>query len=215
MIATSIVARTRPRGFTLIEVLVAVLIFALLAAAAYAALDALLRARTGLHARAVDLRQWQTTIGRLERDLRQASDRGVRNEYGEPVAMLRGDATGIELTRAGLANPLEQARARIERVQWAVTDHRLHRMNFAVLDRAVASRPLITPMLDAVTRVEFSYFDGAQWRNQWPRPNVAPGTAAGLPRAIAVVLETRGFGELRRVIELSEAAPAAAPGTAP
>lgn len=199
-------------GFTLIEVLVAVVIFALMSAAAYAAVDTLLRARENLHARANTLRQLQTTMGRIERDLRQAIDRGVREGYGDRADMLRGDAVALELTRAGLANPLGATRSRLERVQWALADQQLNRVSFAVLDRAIDSRPLITPMLDSVTRLEFRYLDGSQWSGQWPRANARAGIDPGLPRAISVVLTTREYGELRRVIELAGALPAETTG---
>jgi general secretion pathway protein J len=205
----------RRSGFTLIEVLVAVVIFALMSAAAYAAVDTLLRARENLHARAETLRQLQTTIGRLERDLRQAIDRGVREGYGDRAEMLRGDGVALELTRAGLANPLGATRSRLERVQWALADQQINRVSFAVLDRAIDSRPTITPMLDSVTRLEFRYLDGGQWSNQWPRANAREGIDAGLPRAIAVVIATREYGELRRVVELAGALPAAAGAASP
>ena len=206
----------RRRGFTLIEVLVAVVIFALMSAAAYAAVDSLLRARSGLHARAADLRALQTTMSRLERDLRQALLRDVRGAYGDRLGMLRGDALNIELTRAGLANPLDSTRARSERVQWSLAEQQLNRLSFNVLDRAINSRPLITPMLDSVSRLEFRYFDGAEWRTQWPKPNATGNAVANLPRAVAVILSTRQYGEVRRVIELADAGGySAAPGVSP
>ncbi|MDZ4813331.1 MAG: type II secretion system minor pseudopilin GspJ, partial [Pseudomonadota bacterium] len=100
------------RGFTLIEVLVSVLIFALMSAAAYAAIDALLRSRQALYQRAQSLQQLQTAMGRFERDLRQAMTEPVRDAYGETQPLLSGTSTSVELTRAGLANPLGQTRAR-------------------------------------------------------------------------------------------------------
>jgi general secretion pathway protein J len=192
------------RGFTLIEVLVAVLIFALLTAAAYAAVDTLLRSRQALHARAESLQQLQTAMGRFERDLRQAMSVPVRDEYGDAQALLRGNASAIELTRAGLANPLGQTRARIERVQWALQEKTLNRASFGVLDRAANSRPQIVPMLQDVAAIRISYFDGGQWRNQWPRPDAPPDQPKLLPMAVAMEIETADYGLLRRVVALVE-----------
>lgn len=192
------------RGFTLIEVLVAVLIFALIAAAAYAAIDTLLRSRQALHARAQSLQQLQTAMARFERDLRQAIAAPIRSQYGETEPFLRGDVSAVELTRSGLANPLGQARARIERVQWAVREKTWNRLNFAVLDRAVNSQPNIVPMLDGVERVLLSYYDGSEWRSQWPRPDAPRDQPAQLPLALALELETTDYGRLRRVIGLVE-----------
>jgi general secretion pathway protein J len=202
----------RTRGFTLIEILVAVLIFALMSAAAYAAVDTLLRARQALHQRAQTLQQLQMAMNRFERDMRQAIAAPVRSQYGEIQPFLKGDATSVELTRTGLANPLGRTRARIERVQWALQDKTWNRLNFAVLDRAINSQPQIVPMLDGVTRIVLTYYDGTAWRTQWPRPDTATEAPAPLPAALALELETTEYGRLRRVILLVESsAPDAAP----
>lgn len=192
------------RGFTLIEVLVAVLIFALISAAAYVAIDTLLRTRQALHQRAQSLQQLQKAMGRFERDLRQAMSVQVRDAYGEAVPPLSGTPTSIELTRAGLSNPLGQARARIEHVQWALQDKTLQRASFGVLDRAVNSQPLVVPMLVAVNELTLSYFDGSEWRRQWPRPDAAADAPVTLPVAVAIELESADFGRLRRVIACVE-----------
>lgn len=192
------------RGFTLIEVLVAVLIFALMSAAAYAAVDTLLRSRQALHQRAQSLQQLQTAMGRFERDLRQAMAVPVRDEYGETQPLLSGSSTRVELTRAGLANPLGQTRARVEHVLWALQDQTLNRANFGVLDRAINTKPQIVPMLGGVTGFSLSYFDGTQWRKQWPRPDAPPDLPKLLPVAVALELKTAEYGLLRRVIACVE-----------
>jgi general secretion pathway protein J len=205
-------------GFTLIEVLVAVLIFALLTAAAYASVDVLLRSRQALHVRAESLQNLQTALGRLERDLRQTLSAPVRDEYGEALDLLRGGTNAIELTRAGLSNPLGVARARIERVQWALQDDALSRASFGVLDRAVNSRPQIATMLSNVQAIRFSYFDGGQWRNQWPRPDVPTDQPRLLPIAVAFEIDTADYGLLRRIVPLVEPSArtaAGAPGPGP
>lgn len=205
-------ARPWQRGFTLIEVLVAVVIFVLLAAAAYTAIDTLIRTRIGVQQRAQSLHQLQRAIGRFERDLRQTLARGISNEFGERRPALDGSPTRIELSRAGLANPLQATRAGIERVVWYVDDRHLQRAPYAVLDRAVNSQPTPTAMLDAITSITLSYYDGERWRPEWPPANTGVEAIDRLPRAVALVIESERFGELRRVIELVENA--APPGAA-
>lgn len=192
------------QGFTLIEVLVAVVIFTLLAAAAYTSIDTLLRTRALLHERAQKLQSLQTTLSRLERDLRQSMAAPVRAEYGDSIPALRGTPALLELTRSGYANPLGQNRARIERVQWVLRDDVLNRVTFPVLDRAINTQPIITPMMPEVTRFTLSYFDGTQWQNQWPRSNSPDQSNAPLPSAVAISLETKAYGALRRVVPLVE-----------
>lgn len=206
--------RPGQRGFTLIEVLVAVVVFVLLAAAAYGALDTLIRTRIGVQQQARALHQLQRAMGSFERDLRQALPRGIDNEFGERRPALQGSATRIELARAGLANPLAARRAGIERVVWYLNDQQLQRAAYAVLDRAVGSQPLPAVMLDQVQRISLSYFDDGRWRNDWPPPNTAADAIDELPVAVALVVVSERFGELKRVIELVENPAPRQPGSA-
>lgn len=200
------------RGFTLVEVLVAVFIFALLMAAAYGSVNALLRTRDGLSEHNGRLRELQFGIGLIERDLRATIARPVRGAYGEREPALVGSRDALAFTRAGYANPLEQERARIERVAYAWRDATLGRASFAVLDRTPTSAPLTRDLLGEVRRIGFRYFDGQQWREQWPPGGVSPRPLRALPRAVEFSIETEDFGTILRMIDLpevDEAAPAA------
>lgn len=197
-------AKTSVAGFTLIEILVAVLIFALLSTAAYAALDILLRTQTALQERSLALQQLQMAIGRFERDIRQAISRGVHDEYGEPVPALRGVGDAIEISRGGLSNPLDETRANIERVAWSLNADRLIRVQHRTLDRASNSKPVTTPIAENITRLQFRYLDGEQWRTQWPKPNTEASQRDQLPRAVELIVDSSTFGELRRIVECAQ-----------
>lgn len=194
----------RARGFTLVEVLVAVFIFALLMVAAYGSVNTLLRTRDGLAEQNGRLRELQFAIGLIERDLRAAIARPVREGYGEREPALVGSRDAIAFTRAGLANPLAQERARIERVGYAWRDQMLSRVAFAVLDRTPASAPLARDLLGNVRRIGFRYFDGRQWREQWPPVGVSPRPLRALPRAVEFSIETEDMGTLLRLVDLPE-----------
>ncbi|HJT97444.1 MAG TPA: prepilin-type N-terminal cleavage/methylation domain-containing protein, partial [Rhodanobacteraceae bacterium] len=96
----------RHRGFSLIELLVALAVFAALAAVAYGGLSEIARARAALDARQDRLAALVRAVSTFERDLGQAVSRPVRgNARGEPLAALQGGADRIELTRLGFAYP--------------------------------------------------------------------------------------------------------------
>ncbi|MBK6434817.1 MAG: type II secretion system minor pseudopilin GspJ [Rhodanobacteraceae bacterium] len=195
---------TRWRGFTLIEVLVAVFIFALLMLAGYGSINALLRTRDGLADQNGRLRDLQFAVGLLERDLRSALARPVREGYGAREPALVGSREAIVFTRAGVANPLAQERARIERVGYRWRDQTLSRFSFAVLDRTPATLPLSRELLADVRRLGFRYFDGQQWREQWPPPNLSPQPMRALPRAVEFSFDIGEFGVIRRWVDLPE-----------
>lgn len=206
---------TRTRGFTLVEVLVAVFIFALLMMAAYGSVNALLRTRDGLAEQNGRLRELQFAIGLVERDLRAALARPVREGYGAREPALVGGRDAIAFTRAGLANPMAQERARIERVGYAWRDQTLSRVAFAVLDRTPASAPLARDLLGKVRRIGFRYFDGQQWREQWPPVGAVPRPLRALPRAVEFSIETEDLGTVLRLVDLPEVDEAPPPQGAP
>ena len=204
------------RGFTLVEVLVAVFILALLLIAAYGSVNALLRTRAILADQNERLRAMQFTVGMLERDLRQAYSRTVRDGYGATEPALVGARDAIVFTRAGAANPLQAERARVERVVYGLRDAQLSRSSFAVLDRTPSSAPVVRDLLPGVDKLAFRYLDAEQWREQWPPSNVLPRPLKRLPRAVEFSIETKDFGVITRLVDLPEVnADEAAAGTPP
>lgn len=193
------------RGFTLVELLVAVALFATVATLAYGGLDALVRASTQLEGSGERLADLQRAIDLVGRDLRQAVARGVRDRDGQPQPALAGDRSGVLLTRAGHGNALALPRAELERVGYGLVDGRLERLRYRVLDRADGREPARDALLDEVEAFELRYLgvDGS-WQDQWP-PRSNPGVA--LPRAVELRLRLADFGEIRRVFELAGATP--------
>jgi general secretion pathway protein J len=204
-ICTPALAR-KPAGFTLVEMLVAVAIFALASALAYGGLAALTRARSQLDAGNDRLGKLQFAVGLIERDLRSVAPRAIRDGYGAPLAALQGTRNRIEFSRHGHANALALPRAEIERVGYRIEDGALQRLRHAVLDRTPGSTAVVDVLLEPAQALEFRYVgaDGRE-REQWPPPRA---TTSSPPRAVIVLLTLADFGEIRRVLELpDEAAP--------
>ncbi len=202
----------RARGFTLIELMVAVAIFAAIAAIAYGSVDALLRARARLENSEARLRALQVTLSTFERDVRSTVARPAREPYGDPRPALvgqRGDITLTRLRSGGLAD----AQAQAQRVGYGLEGKRLMRYAWPVTDAAPSTRPLATPLLDAVDGVSMRYLDDqGGWRDVWPAANVAVvAQLTALPRAVDLRISTSDFGELRRVVELPDPLPTVAP----
>jgi general secretion pathway protein J len=89
----------RQRGFTLVEMLVALTIFALMSVLAYRGLNAVLETRAHL---TEDNRRWRDialTLSQLEQDLSMVVDRPVRDSGGSQPA-LAGDPNAIGATAA-------------------------------------------------------------------------------------------------------------------
>lgn len=187
---------SRP-GFTLVEVLVALLVFALIAAAGAALLSAAAGARDAVRDSADQLAALQRTRSLLAADLGQAASRRVRNADGraEPQAFAAGaEAEGalLRLTRTGWINPGDHPRASLQQVEYRLVDGRLERRFFARLDgaRPEPVQVLLTDVDGArVTFLSDGHEDGA-WRATPDRP---------MPAAVRVTLTLPAYGEVSQL----------------
>ena len=190
------------RGFSLLEVLVAVVLFALASALAYGGLRAIVAAQEQEIAVKTRLGRLQFAMGLIERDVVSAARRGIRDNYGASHPAFEGAAQRVELTRYGLANALLLPRAELERVAYLKRDDRLLRLRWPVLDRAPGTLPSEDELIDGIDRMDLVFLDAAgREHRQWPPPR---GVAETLPRALRLTLEVRGLGEIRRVLELPQ-----------
>ncbi|HET6604044.1 MAG TPA: type II secretion system minor pseudopilin GspJ [Xanthomonadaceae bacterium] len=191
------------RGYSLVELLVALALFAVIAVLVYGGLDQLAGAGTQLQQASGRLSALQRAVDRIGDDLRQAVERPVRGGHGGSLPALVGGSDVIELTRGGHGNSLALPRAELERVGWRLAGDRLQRLRFHVLDRLPATDPREDVLLEQVERFELRYLDvrgGVHAR--WP----VPESNQLLPRAVEVRMTVVDFGEIRRVFELPEGA---------
>jgi len=196
------------QGFTLLELVVAMAIFAIMSAIAYSGLNNVLIARQQTDVHSEQLHQLQLAMTWFARDIEQIVDRGVRSEYGEVVAPVVGnDFEGyiLEVTRGGWRNPANQPRSHLQRVAYMVRDEQLVRTYWRVLDRAEDSKAYENVLFDGVTEVEIRYMaQNEEWATSWPpgSTGIASSNPATIPRAIEVNVETKHFGKITRLLRV-------------
>jgi len=166
------------KGFTLIEVLVAVAIFGLIGIVSGQLLVRVLQAQQLSEARADKLADVQRALALFERDVLQAADRPIRDEFGDAQPAMRLSFSGeLELTRHGWSNPLAWPRSELQRVAWQLgAEGQLQRHFWSVLDRAQDSLPQKQNVLKDVLSFEVQLLDanGGIW-NTWPPDDVPAG----------------------------------------
>ncbi|HHJ11965.1 MAG TPA: type II secretion system protein GspJ [Chromatiales bacterium] len=198
----------RARGFTLIEILVAVAITALLAAMAFGGLNVVLDTADHTRAHQQRLHDLQIAMLLLVRDLRQAVPRPVRDgDQGEQPALRIGGVSGpaLSLTRGGWDNPAGQRRSHLQRVAWALDGDRLVRRYWFHLDRPAGSEPREQRLLEGVHDLSIVALDAdGQPRSEWP-PQATPeqiergeDNLALLPAGVLVRFTLDGVGEIER-----------------
>jgi len=198
----------RPRGFTLIEILVALVVLAIMSVAAYGGLHELMNSRATTRDNQKHFHKLQIAMVTLTRDLEQSVSRPIRHASGEfDPAMLGGDKDVPELafTRAGHPNPLRKPRSSLQRVAYTVDHGKLVRLFYTVLDRTVEETPKRQVLLPGVKSLKLRFLDQfGKWNSHWPPINSEPHQFDRHdPVAVEVTLDTKRWGTIKRLVEVA------------
>jgi general secretion pathway protein J len=196
---------THYEGFTLLELLVALAIFSLIAVMAYGGLETVLKQQALTEENAESLAALQKTYLVMQRDIEQAVPRAIRDEFGDRQAPLLG-TTLFQLTRGGWNNPANQPRSTLQRVGYSLEDRQLIRYAWMVLDRAQDSAPTRQPLAADIESMQVRYLDDTgNWQEQWPPLQAGSNPLANptdFPRAVEMTLEHARFGTLTWLFRL-------------
>lgn len=195
----------RPRGFTLLEVLVATFVTALALTLGYGAINQVLTQRERVHATQVRIDDLQRTLRILTGDFSQATGRSVRDALGRGAeAAFRADPrapTLISLTRGGRLMWGADAHSSLERVDYVLERDTLVRIAWPVLDRTQATQPRRRVLLNGLRGVSLRFLDvDRSWQSQWPRAEETRLTTR--PVAVEITLDTRDYGRIVRLVEV-------------
>lgn len=197
--------RAGASGVTLIELLVALVVFSIFALMAYAGLTRLLEGRARL---AAEQRVWEDLSAvflRLSDDLAHARARRVRDVAGFFLPAFSGRPydsralaePSLELTRGGELHYGDGLHSDLRRIGWRLRDGRLIRITWPVLDRAPTTRPLEAELLGDVETFELKFQAGQGGSGEnWPPAGAQPDV---LPDAVEVVLAVKGVGRFKRL----------------
>lgn len=176
---------TRQRGFTLIELMSALLILALLAVMSFRGLGAVLDARDQVRQETEKWKRVAALFSRFRHDVLLSAPRAVRTAPGR-----------FEFSRFATAENVDAPR----RVAYQLNEHReIELWLWSGLDVAPNAEPARYPVLAAVAQFELRYLDARfEWVDAWPRAERDPP----LPLAVRVRIVLDSGEDLVRVFAL-------------
>jgi general secretion pathway protein J len=186
-------------GFSLIELLIAMSIFALIAIISYSSLDTVLQTNVRNEQYANRLADLQITFNRLQFDIEQYINRDIINEFGEKQAALLGSEKNIEFTRTGWNNPLQQPRSDLQRVTYYLEEQILYRNYWQLLDRLTNSQAIKNPILNKVKDLSIRYYDqNLQWHTSFSSFDKELKI-----KAVEITIELIDWGKIKRFFILN------------
>lgn len=188
----------KSRGFTLLEVLIAIAIFSVISLTGFTLFDTVLKSDEHSKAKTVRLNELQRAFLIIERDIMQIARRTVRFEGEAPAeGFLHVDDnnTGanflLAFVRHGWKNPaLMLPRGDMQLVAYQVNENILERVHFNYVDAVTLDDAKIRPLITDVEEVTFEYWDGQMWQQEYQQSMP--------PLAIAIIVKTLDYGEIRR-----------------
>ncbi len=195
------------RGFTLLELLVAMAVVAVIGVMALGGLSEVIRQQTIAQQRAERWREIQFAMRIISQDLAQIHPRPTREERGEdwqPSVLVDPNAQfQLELSRGGWANPVALPRGSVLRVAYDREDDILVRFHWSVMDRTLATPPIRTELLTGVEEIEIRLLDASgEWQLQWPPlSTTGPAGLVARPRVIEFGVNLEDFGRVWRRVE--------------
>ncbi len=201
------VTRTRNCGFTLIEVLIAIAIFAVLSLLAFGGLQSVISGKQQTEEALLRLRELQLTMNHFQRDFEQLVPRDARDELGGTLYRLSAGLDSdllVQFTRGGWPNPAGLIRSHLQRVAYRLDDNNLIRMSWPYVDRAQDGQAIENILITHIKDVQFRFLDNDnEWQDNWPSAEVqASGGEPPQPRAVEVTLQMEDWGDIVRIFRV-------------
>lgn len=226
------IKRRQTAGFTLLEVLIALAIAAVIAAMSYQAIEGATGGAERTRTVMAEINQMDRTWQIIAADMRQVvkpeiESRGPRFEFKAESLERTGDDVEqvlMTFTRRGWINPMERLRSDLQQVSYRIAEGKLWRdylpeRNVPIDERDFEETALNQLLLEGVKDVQLRFLALEQvqqrgpnvlegpdytrdWEQVWPKPDQFG--QMNMPAAVEITIEVEGMGVSARLFELTQ-----------
>lgn len=194
------------RGFTLLEILIAMAIFTLIGIASTGVMTSVIDSNELSEQRFGKLQALQRAMITIERDLLQIVPRAIRLEYEANEVVISGDKNsfdsefyGLGFVRAGWQNPqLMLRRSTLQAVAYRVMEGRLERLYGNYVDNVAGYEPKVRVLMENIEDFQVRFLldteENADNLENWEESV----NSNKLPIAVSITIVSKDFGEIRR-----------------
>lgn len=188
------------KGFTLLEILIALFIFSILAMIIMNALQTVLNAQASSEKHATRLAELQIALTLLERDLDQSILRSITNTAGATEASFMGSHESFTFTHGGYFNPQDKVlKSSLQRTRYQFEKNSLVKETWDALDMTHDTKSFKKRILVKILQGNFEYLDSEnKFQNRWPAAQPASNDGE-FPRAVRVTITLEDLGKMSQL----------------
>lgn len=197
----------KSKGFTLIEILIALAVFAILATITTSIIYNAFTTRDRVNTQSESLSKLQFAISLIQQDTIQIVERSIRSNEMRLFSAFIGQVNYLEFTRDGVPNPNSiEKRSTLKRIAYVCEKGSLLRRTWSSLDMINRSNYEDKSLLEHLTDCHFGYLNQSlqvlpEWREQAVNLNQHLEI---FPRAIQVNMTLPKQGQINLLFPLPE-----------
>jgi general secretion pathway protein J len=193
------IKKLKNKGFTLLEVLIAIAIFSMISLSSFTIFNTVLKSNESSKIHTERVNELQRGFLLIERDLLQIAKRSIRLNGEEPqVDFLYTDNNSfsnsestLAFVRHGWTNPgLLLPRSTMQSVAYQLNDETFERLHFNFVDAIQGQEPKVRKLITEIEALNFEFYYNKKWQKEI--------ISKSLPQAIAIELLTKDYGLIRR-----------------
>ncbi|OGT54721.1 MAG: type II secretion system protein GspJ [Gammaproteobacteria bacterium RIFCSPHIGHO2_12_FULL_41_15] len=190
-------------GFTLIEILIALAIFAIIGIICATAIRHMVDMHDRISKVNQRLAEVQIALVLMQRDMQEMIDRPVLDANAHSIASILLGGNSLTFTNSSNIDLTElSSHSNLQRISYQLAGSQLVRQVWPVLDQPdTPSPPIQQPLLTGITQLNFQLVDNkGRPQSVWPPPDTPATEGTPMPRAVIMTLTLTDWGSIQKVI---------------